>query len=57
MNKTALDDSYLRAAFCFLTSPSEKYEAVLVGNQAMNLLQYQHYNIWYLPILYKHRTK
>jgi hypothetical protein len=57
MNKTALDDSYLRAAFCFLTSPSEKYEAVLVGNQAMNLLQYQHYNIWYLPIHYKHRTK
>lgn len=30
MNKTALDDPYLRAAFSFLTSPSEKYEAVLV---------------------------
>ena len=28
--KNALDDPYLRAAFAFLTSPSEKYDAVLV---------------------------
>lgn len=29
--RNALDDPYLRAAFGFLTSTSEKYEAVLVG--------------------------
>lgn len=32
MQKNALDDPYLRATFAFLTSPSEKYESVLVAN-------------------------
>ncbi len=52
MNKTALDDPYLRAAFSFLTSPSEKYEVVLVRDQAVNPV---YDNICYVLVL--NRTK
>jgi len=38
--KNALTDPYLRAAFSFLTSPSEKYEAVLVNKLNCDLLQF-----------------
>ena len=38
--KNALTDPYLRAAFSFLTSPSEKYEAVLVNKLNCDLLHF-----------------